>query len=67
MFNINGVEWGIKLVSPTHPKVQRTDGSYALGACDNTTKTIYISEAAPTYKLKKILCHEITHAAMFSY
>ena len=67
MFNINGVDWEIKLVSPNHPKVKRSNGSEALGSCDDTTKTIYISEAVPDFKLKKVLCHEITHAAMFSY
>lgn len=67
MFNINGIDWQIKEVSANHPKLQRQNGSMALGSCDNTTKTIYISEAVPEYKLKKVLCHEITHAAMFSY
>ena len=67
MFDINGINWEIKLVSPNHPKVQRKDGSFALGSCDNTTHTIYISDTTPNYKIKKVLCHEITHAAMFSY
>ena len=67
MFEINNIYWSIKLVSFNHPKVQRSDGSFALGACDDITKTIYISEDVPSYKIKKVLCHEITHAAMFSY
>ena len=67
MFEINHINWDIKLVSFNHPKVRRSDGSFALGACDDTTKTIYISEDVPNYKIKKVLCHEITHAAMFSY
>ena len=67
MFNINGIDWGIKLVSPNHPKLKRNDGSFALGACDNIIKLIYISETVPEYKIKKVLCHEITHSAMFSY
>lgn len=67
MFNINGIDWGIKLVSPNHPKLQRNNGTYALGSCDDTVHIIYISENAPEYKLKKVLCHEVTHAAMFSY
>ena len=67
MFNINGINWGIKAVSPNHPKIKRSNGSYALASCDNDTKCIYISEKVPKYKLKKVLCHEITHAAMFSY
>lgn len=67
MFNINGIEWDIKLVSFNHPKVIRRDGFFALGSCDNTTHTIYLTDIIPPIKLKKVLCHEITHAAMFSY
>ena len=67
MFKINGIEWGIKQVSPNHPKIRRHNGTYALGSCDNNTHIIYISESVPQDKIKKVLCHEITHAAMFSY
>ncbi len=67
MFNINGIDWQIKLVSVNHPKIKRNDGSIALGSCDVVDYTIYLSEKIPSYKLKKVLCHEITHAAMFSY
>ena len=67
MFNINGIEWDIKLVSSNHPKILRNDGTMALGSCDNTDHVIYINELVPDYKIKKVLCHEITHAAMFSY
>lgn len=52
---------------PSHPKLIRSDGSVSIGACDDDTKTIYISYETPRHKLKKVLCHEITHAAMFSY
>ena len=67
MFEINGILWNIKLTSFNHPKLQRSNGTFALGSCDDITKTIYISDAVPNYKMKKVLCHEITHAAMFSY
>lgn len=67
MFNINGIDWEIKKVSPNHPKIRRDNGEYALASCDNETKTIYMSEKIPCWKIKKVLCHEITHAAMFSY
>lgn len=67
MFKINGVDWDIKRVSFNHPKVRRPNGEYTLGSCDEDTLTIYISEAVPYEKLKKVLCHELTHAAMFSY
>ena len=67
MFHINGEEWRVVYVAPSHPKLIRSDGSVSIGACDDDTKTIYISYETPRSKLKKVLCHEITHAAMFSY
>ena len=67
MFNINGEEWRIVIVSPRHPLLLRTDGSYTIGVCDNNTKTIYISAGLQPDLMKKVLSHEITHAAMFSY
>ena len=44
MFVINGERWGVFLVSPSHPKLQRIDGTFAIGACDDITKGIYINE-----------------------
>ena len=67
MFEINGEKWKIFLVSSEHPGLRRTDGSFTLGMCDDKTKSIYINENVDNELLKKILCHEITHAAMFSY
>ena len=67
MFHINGEEWRVVYFAPSHPKLIRSDGSVSIGACDDDTKTIYISYETPRRKLKKVLCHEITHAAMFSY
>lgn len=43
------------------------ENEYTLGACDNDTKTIYISDILDNEKAWQVLCHEITHAAMFSY
>ena len=42
MININGIEWEIFLVSPTHPYLIRSDGVKVLGCCDNIDKAIYI-------------------------
>ena len=68
MFNINGIDWEVKFASTNHPKLRRnTSNSFALGSCDDLTKTIYISEKVPMNMLRKVLCHEVTHAAMFSY
>ena len=67
MININGENWRVFLTSPFHPSLKRSDGKYTLGCCDDKTKTIYISKYVQEKYLKKVLCHELTHAAMFSY
>lgn len=67
MFNINGEEWRIVIVSPFHPQLLRSDNTFTLGSCNDRNKTIYIRENLSAHKLKKVLCHEIAHAAMFSY
>ena len=67
MIRINGEEWRVLLVSPSHPSLVRRDGVITLGCCDDLNKTIYINEATNDFYLKKVLCHELTHAAMFSY
>jgi len=35
--------------------------------CDKDTKTIYLAENLEGSMLKKVICHELVHAAMFSY
>ena len=67
MFSINGEEWDILAVSANHPKLIRSDGSRSVASCDDDTKTIYVDRTLQGAFLKKVLCHEITHAAMFSY
>ena len=67
MLNINGEEWKVYLVSNNHPALIRSDGSITIGACDDYKKAIYLLDGLPRKKLKKVLCHELTHACMFSY
>ena len=67
MININGEEWKIALVSPLDPVLQRSDNSYTIGVCDNILKTIFINKELSQKYIEKVLCHELTHAAMFSY
>ena len=67
MFKINGIVWYIEFVSGYSAALRRHDGSMAVGMCDNTTHTIYINKTLSGSFLKKVLCHELTHAAMFSY
>ena len=35
--------------------------------CDDNLKSIFVATGRPMVLLKKVLCHEIVHAAMFSY
>ena len=35
--------------------------------CDDNLKSIFVATGLPMVLLKKVLCHEIVHAAMFSY
>lgn len=67
MFIINGINWKIVFVVSDFPLLQRIDGTFTIGACDNLTRTIYLSDTLSGPLLRKVLCHEITHAAMFSY
>lgn len=67
MFIINGEVWRVVDVDPQHPVLLRPDGYFTVGACDNRTKTIYLSKKLQGSFKKKVLCHEVTHAAMFSY
>lgn len=67
MFIINGELWHIEIVNAFHYMLRRPDGEFAIGACDDYTKTIYLSEELYGSLFQEVLCHEITHAAMFSY
>ena len=67
MFLINNIYWKLAFVEPNYPLLMRYDGNYSIGACDNLTRTIYINNTLTGSLLKKVLCHQLTHAAMFSY
>ena len=67
MFLINNVYWKLSVVPADFPLLMCLDGTYTLGSCDSLMRTIYINENIQGSLLKKVLCHEITHAAMFSY
>jgi len=67
MFIFNGIGWKVEFTSPHNPIFIREDGRRTIGACDNDTKIIYLANNLKGSMLKKVLCHEIVHAAMFSY
>lgn len=67
MFLINNIYWKLAFVVPDYPLLRRFNGEYSIGACDNLTRTIYINQYLNDDMFKKVLCHQIVHAAMFSY
>ena len=67
MFCINNEYWSVVLVYPDDIALLMPNGRYALGACNDMTKTIYISNELHGEEFEKVLCHELTHAAMFAY
>lgn len=66
-FIINGITWLVKCVQPNDPVLMNEYGDFTLGCCDNTRQMIYIAETLGPKMFNKVLCHEVTHAAMFSY
>ncbi|MCM1324364.1 MAG: hypothetical protein NC218_09390 [Acetobacter sp.] len=67
MFFINGIKWRVQFVPSGCELLMRSDGSITIGVTDNDTRTISLDESLSGRKLKKVICHELTHAAMFSY
>ena len=55
------------MVSSNHPKLIRGDGSFTIGACDDNDKAIYVADNLNAHYTRKVLCHELAHACMFSY
>ena len=66
-FVINRISWQVRIVPPTYPALLMNYDMFTLGCCDNITKTIFIADGLDEVKFRKVLAHEITHAAMFSY
>ena len=67
MFTINGEKWWVVLVAPYDPALIMPNGDYAVGACNDSVKTIFINNQLYGEEFEKVLCHEIVHAAMFAY
>lgn len=67
MIKINGELWRVRLVHPSHPLLTAYRTTPAIGCCDDISKTICISNALSPSMIRKVLCHEIVHAMMYSY
>lgn len=67
MFSINGTEFDVVYVHPMSRELMRSDGSRTVGMCDLTRRKIFISDMLQGAFLRKVLIHEICHAAMCCY
>ena len=67
VFEINGIEWELIFVNPNNNRLQRSDGSWTIGMCDNSDKSISINNRLNDYMTDKCLAHELCHAFCFSY
>lgn len=67
MFIINGEVWKVIFVEPRDLALLKPNGDFAIGACDDYSNSIFLSKNLSGELLKQVLCHEITHAVMFSY
>lgn len=67
MFSINNEQWWIALVDEFDEALRMPTGEYALGACNDMTKTIYITNRLHGEAFEQVLCHELVHASMFAY
>lgn len=67
MLDINGITWYLKFVPSKSKELRKPDGSYSIGVTDSNSYTIYIDETIHGALLKRVICHELTHAAIFSY
>lgn len=67
IITINNVYWRILFVEPNNPFLINYRGAYTVGSCYRDSQTIYIANNLQERFFKKVLCHELVHAAMFSY
>lgn len=65
-FEINGIKWEVISVEPFSDCLRRSDGSFAVGVTDNSTKTICLSNRLYGAYKRKVLIHEICHAVCMS-
>jgi hypothetical protein len=67
MIIINNVPWLIAFVPAYSDELRRPNGELSYGVCDGYYQTIFINEQLNGDLLRDVLCHELVHAAMFSY
>lgn len=66
-FNMNGYDWKVVQVSPNNPLLVDRTGRLTVATTVPSLQTIYISSGLPYAFKARVLAHELSHAAMFSY
>lgn len=64
-FEVNGNIWKIVCCNPSNKNLMRSNNTYTLGVCDNSQKTIFLSDKLRGKMLDKVICHELTHVYSF--
>lgn len=66
-FKIGNLNWDLIFVEHDDEKLRRSDGTYSVGVTDLDKREVILSDMLSGMFLRKVLCHEIVHCAMFSY
>jgi hypothetical protein len=66
-FTMNGYYWIVKRVNRDDPILIDESGEWTVGVTDPETMTVYISNEIDGAFFKRVLIHELSHCALFSF
>lgn len=66
-FVMNGDFWHVRFTSPRNPVLVDRTHTLTVAVTDPETMTIYLADNLYGGFLQKVLIHELSHAAMYSY
>lgn len=66
-FIMNGILWHLKTVPYYSTELMDRTGNMTLATTDPVTNTIFLSDSVSGYMKKKVIAHEMGHAACVSY
>lgn len=66
-FDMNGIHWQVKYVSPSSPYLVDRTGRATVATTDPDTHCVYISRELTGDFLNHVVTHELGHCVMFSY
>lgn len=66
-FEMNGYLWRVRFTYPSDPVLIDRTGTMTVAVTDPGTMTIYLSDELSGDFLLRVLIHELSHCAMFSF